>query len=191
MRSLLKNRGTEASGGAEGAGCMAEVNVRAAGPSDLPTIVGFSEALFREDAGTRDPVVNLAWARESGAAYFAERLAAGAALTLIADADGAADAAGVAAPDAVARPVGYLTGYLRDADGLRTVPIAELESMFVDPALRGQEVGARLVGAFVEWSRERGARRVAVSAYAANDGAVRFYRRHGFEPMNVSFARTL
>lgn len=162
---------------------MGDVNVRAARRSDLATIVGFSDALFREDAGTRDPFMNLAWAWEAGAAYFAGRLAAAAALTLIAEADAEADA--------VARPVGYLTGYLRQADGLRTVPIAELESVFVDPAFRGQEVGARLVGAFVEWSRDRGARRVAVSAYAANDGAVRFYRRLGFAPLNVSLARTL
>jgi len=62
--------------------------------------------------------------------------------------------------------------------------MAELVSMFVSPSWRGQALGSRLVEDFVSWARERGALRLKVSAYLANDGALRFYRRHGFAPLS-------
>jgi len=52
-------------------------------------------------------------------------------------------------------------------------------------------VGSRLVEDFVAWARERGASRLQVEAYIANDGALRFYRRHGFVPLSTQLVMDL
>jgi ribosomal protein S18 acetylase RimI-like enzyme len=56
------------------------------------------------------------------------------------------------------------------------------------PEFRGRNLGSRMVGAFLAWSRERGAGRFHVSAYAANEQAIRFYRRYGFTPLSMQLA---
>ncbi len=42
-----------------------------------------------------------------------------------------------------------------------------------------------LVEDFIVWSRDRGAARLHVSAYAANSAAIHFYQGHGFVPLSI------
>lgn len=91
----------------------------------------------------------------------------------------------VGADDAV---VGHLIGHFNAASAMWNGSRTELISTYVLPAHRGAGVGSRLVEAFLAWSRERGAERLHVSAYAANASAIRFYRRHGFAPLSVELA---
>ena len=115
---------------------MPEVVVRKAGEGDVPEVVGLSAALFREDAGQRDTSTNLNWPAEEGRGYFAELIGDDRCLCLVAEHDGEA--------------VGYLAGRLRNADTLRPVGVAELESMYVREESRDRGVGARLVDEFLE-----------------------------------------
>ena len=87
--------------------------------------------------------------------------------------------------------VAYLAGHVRGATPLRPVRVAELQSMYVEAAERSRGVGARLVEGFVAWAGDRGTERVSVTAYAANEGALRFYRRVGFAEKSVSLERGL
>ena len=63
--------------------------------------------------------------------------------------------------------------------------------MYVMPAWRGQNVGSRLVGQFTSWAKTKGAVQLRVTAYTANEGAIRFYQRQGFTPLESTFAVTL
>jgi GNAT superfamily N-acetyltransferase len=146
--------------------------VDTAGAGDIAAFVASVEGLFREDGGRHDPSIDLAWPTREGASYYAG---------LLAD------------PDcllAVARQeedvVGHLVGKLVGPDALRLVRVAVLESMRVRPDLRGHGIGALLVEEFIRWARRSGAELASVTAYAANDGARRFYARHGFAPMSVT-----
>jgi len=116
--------------------------------------------------------MNLNWPREEGADYYSGIISGENSVCLLAEVEGHA--------------VGFLTGYVRETSSLRSVRLAELESMFVAGAFRGQEVGAELVGKFPEWCRARGVERVTVTAYWANENAVRFYKRLGFELGSVT-----
>ena len=156
---------------------MPEVRVRRAGEGDVPEVVGLSAALFREDAGQRDPSMNLDWPAEEGRGYFAGLIGDDRCLCVVAERDGEA--------------VGYLAGRLRDADTLRPVGVAELESMYVREGSRDSGVGARLVEEFLGWARERGAERASVTAYAANERAIRFYERLGFAARSLSLERKI
>lgn len=59
-------------------------------------------------------------------------------------------------------------------------PAAELLSIMVEPELRSYGIGALLMAAFLQECRSRSLSAVTVTVDAANDGAQRFYRRHGF-----------
>lgn len=158
---------------------MREIRVRAAEPDDVPVIVGLSDALFGEDAGSRDPQADLEWAKREGRAYFADLVADRTAACWLAESAESGDAAG------------YLAARLEEGSSPRPVRVATLESMYVRKGFRGRGIGATMVGHFLSWARERGAERASVTAYAANEGAIRFYRREGFLPRSVSLERDI
>ncbi len=149
-----------------------EVSIRRAKEKDISEIVELSYALFQEDAGQRDPFMNLNWPREGGDEHFSRLVSGDHSVCFLAEMDG--------------EIVGYLVGYAMDATSLRPVKLAELESMFVRKEFRSQGVGGALANEFTKWSKQEGAQRISVTAYAANVGAVEFYKRLGFEPRNLS-----
>ncbi len=63
--------------------------------------------------------------------------------------------------------------------------LAELESMYVRQPYRSQGVGRQLASEFVQWAKQRGIQRISVTAYAANNRAIAFYRELGFEPKSL------
>lgn len=56
---------------------------------------------------------------------------------------------------------------------------------------RSLGLGSCLVEAFKQWARGRGAARLQVTAYTANERAVQFYTRHGFTGLSVELASDL
>ncbi len=152
-----------------------EIPVRRAVQGDMRAIVGLSAVLFREDAGGRDPSVNLDWPREEGHGHFADLVAGEASVCLLAEVGG-----GV---------VVYLAARVREGTGPRPVRVAELESICVRENQRSRGVGTKLVEEFIGWAGSRGAARLSVTAYAANERAIRFCERFGFRPRSVSLER--
>ena len=150
-------------------------DIRRAGTADIPSLVALSAALFAEDGAARDRLRNIGWPRENGRAWIEGLIAEPDSLVLVAV--GPQDTA-----------VGYLVGQLHAASAMWTGARAELVSTYVEPGCRNNNLGRRLVEAFFAWGRERGAERFHVNAYAANDMAIRFYRRHGFAPLSVELA---
>jgi GNAT superfamily N-acetyltransferase len=57
-----------------------------------------------------------------------------------------------------------------------------LTALWVDPAARGTGLGARLIDAVAEWSRERGAIALELSVTTNNEAAAELYARTGFVP---------
>ncbi|WP_203905171.1 GNAT family N-acetyltransferase [Virgisporangium aliadipatigenens] len=157
---------------------MGELIVTVATESDRAAFLSSVDGLFHEDLQIHDPYGDPEWAARGGDAYFTALLDDLDAVPLIAR-DG----------DAV---LGHLVGRVMEPDVLRPgTKVASLESIRVAPPARGSGVGGRLVAAFFAWARERGAVRAGVTAYAANEGAQRFYARHGFAPSSVSLRAPL
>lgn len=63
---------------------------------------------------------------------------------------------------------------------------SELDSLYVDPALRGQGIGTLLVRRAMAWLHGCGARKPVVSVLSQNEAALRFYRPLGFHPRSVN-----
>ncbi len=149
----------------------------AAGTEDVEELVRLNVRLFLEDAGIRDPHTDTSWPARHGREHFLGLLSRDDAVCLLALREGA--------------KVGYLAGYAKEATPLRPVRVAELQSMYVEENERGRGVGGRLVQEFFAWARYCDAERVSVTAYAANDSALRFYRRIEFVDRSVSLERAL
>jgi GNAT superfamily N-acetyltransferase len=150
------------------------MEIRPATPDDLDGVVASSAALFAEDAATRDSLRNANWPAAHGAQWCSDLLADPQALVLVAVTEG--DVAG------------HLIGLFAGASDMWVGSRAELVSVYVRRDLRGQGVGGRLVDAFVEWAKGRGAARLHVTAYAGNAAALRLYQSHGFAPKSVTLA---
>ncbi|GHE29266.1 hypothetical protein GCM10017673_34670 [Streptosporangium violaceochromogenes] len=152
-------------------------DIRRATTADLDGIVACSSALFAEDAGTRDPALNVNWPRERGPSWFAAALEDPGRLVMVAEDDG--------------RVVGHLTGALTGPTSMRPVTVATLGSIYVRPTYRGRGIGSGLVAEFRAWAGGHGAQYAGVTAYASNEAAVRFYRRHGFAMRSVVLEATI
>lgn len=148
------------------------IEIRRATPADVETLVALAAALAREDSGQRDPFANSTWVETEGAQRYGEAVANPDARCFLAFAG--------------ETPVGYISGRINSPDIYTLATEARIGSLFVVASHRGQQVGERLVEAFLTWAAERRADRVTVTAFASNHGALRFYERVGFRPHEVS-----
>jgi GNAT superfamily N-acetyltransferase len=151
---------------------MGEIEIRSAVAADVEGFLNSSAGLFAEDAGSYDDTVDIEWPRKHGRKRFLEGLREPSRLVLL-----AVDDNGMVA--------GHLTGQISEPTAMRPVRVATLTSLFVFPDHRRGGVAARLVTGFRGWAQERSVDRLEVTAYAANDGALAFYRRQGFAPQSV------
>ncbi|MBA2760235.1 MAG: GNAT family N-acetyltransferase [Chloroflexia bacterium] len=135
----------------------------------LEDLIG--DALTKEDAGKHAEAFNLDWIAQEGEAAYTRMLGDERHVVTLAEVDG--------------RAVGYLSGAVRDPSTWRTARMAEIFALYVIPEYRSQGIGERLVRSFLRWARDQGAERIVVAAFAANEAALRFYRRVGFAPFEV------
>lgn len=149
-----------------------------AAEGDIDDILAMATALVATDAGRYDAAAtNVDWASASGLGYCHGVLSSEANVVFLARSG--------------ATPIGHLVGRLSGPGSVHPIRVAELESLFVDGAYRGEGLGSRLVDAFLGWAASKGADRATVTAYAANAGAQRFYERHGFAPRSVILDRDI
>jgi GNAT superfamily N-acetyltransferase len=149
------------------------VTIRRATAADIDGLVASITGLFAEDS-VRDGLRNPGWPQQHAAHDEAENMANPDMLVLLAELDGSV--------------IGHLTGGFYAASAMWTEPRATLISMHVMARWRGQQVGAQLVAHFRSWAKEKGAVQLRVTAYTANTGAIRFYQRQGFAPLETTLA---
>lgn len=153
------------------------VVIRNAEHADIPKLIELSTALSMEDGQLHGEAINHDWARDHGAESFAKSIDAATSCILVALVN-----------DQV---IGSLHGYTQQAPLWRPVDIAVIISVFVESESRGSGVGTQLLSAFRTWAEESGAKRMAVSAFATNQAAIRFYQREGFAPFEVTLEKKL
>jgi aminoglycoside 6'-N-acetyltransferase I len=96
------------------------------------------------------------------------------------------------------RPGGGLCGFVEAsvrplADGCTTHPVGYVEGWYVDPDVRRQGVGRKLVQAAEGWASARGCREMASDAHLANSASLAAHKALGFsdEPPTVRFRKWL
>jgi len=68
---------------------------------------------------------------------------------------------------------------------------AELDNMFIKEDYRKFGIGSKMMNAFLDWTREQGAKRVLVTASIGNVNTIKFYEKHGFDKLNVTLRKEL
>ena len=68
-------------------------------------------------------------------------------------------------------------------------PVCWLEDMIVRPEARAAGIGSRLLRHAIDHARSTGFLRIMLLTDADNDGAKRFYHRHGFQSSTMSTLR--
>lgn len=79
----------------------------------------------------------------------------------------------------ISEPVGFALVTMRPTpyyDG----PLAQLDELYVIPELRGSGIGTRLLTGTIDALIDRGVREMHINVDEVDDGARRFYERHGF-----------
>jgi GNAT superfamily N-acetyltransferase len=64
-------------------------------------------------------------------------------------------------------------------------PVCWLEDMVVRPDQRGNGLGTRLLENAVSYAKAKGFTRITLLTDRTNEGAIRFYQRHGFRPSEM------
>jgi ribosomal protein S18 acetylase RimI-like enzyme len=79
--------------------------------------------------------------------------------------------------------IGFIAGHLTEHHGCD----GELEWINIIPEQRGKGAASELFLRLVRWFVERNVSRVCVDCAPDNAAALRFYKRHGAEPLNEYF----
>lgn len=164
--------------------------IRRARPGDAAALAAFAARLFRETygpgidpslgGGSRSEDVEAYAAPHFAAAVQAAELADPALVTLVAEAEGGADARALAAYAQVR------TGSPHAAAGPAA---AEVARFYVDRPWHGSGLAGALMDAVVATARAAGAPALWLAVLQRNARAVAFYRRHGFRAAATSTFR--
>lgn len=152
-----------------------------ASSSVLADLVTSAGALFSEDGGRCDPMIDTKWPAKHGNDYYRDLIADEHALCLLVwNTEGGGNA------------VGHLVGRIFGSNPLRPAArVGVLESMRVGAEQRRTGIGSALIARFTEWATRRRATELSVTAYAGNSAAIALYREHGFEPFELALHRQL
>jgi len=143
--------------------------------SDLKAIQDLNLMLFKKEVVDYDPLLDCAWPHDRrGTQYFTDRLTKPGNFLAVAE-------------NEAGKLVGYLSGGLEKSEDFRKpYKLAELADMIVLPECRGQGVGGKLVGAFLNWCRQNKVAVVKVVAFTDNVPGLKFYKAHGFQDYDTT-----
>ena len=147
---------------------MVDIEIRKATIDDLSAIRGFCSSLFVYEHGLGDKSLDLDWiSGKDGEEYIRKAIINEDSCAFVAIGDSSV--------------VGYIEGGVVDVENYRNVgKMGKLESFYISDRSRGNGIGEKLYGAFVEWAKSKEIRRLCVEVSFANEGAMRFYEKKGF-----------
>ncbi len=154
------------------------VSIEVARNEDLEAFVDSVAGLFVEDAGSRDEHSDVTWPNREGLEYYQPMVDDPDFLLLVARDGGTI----------VAHLVGLVSG---PTPTRLDVKFAVLQSIWVQPDVRSSGIGDLLTERFLAWGRDRDCVQAVVTAYVDNEGARRFYERHGFVGKSLTSVRDL
>ena len=157
---------------------MKEIKIRKATIEDLKSIQTLNNKLFEYEMDRDlDNYIDVwAFGKES-TEYFSDLIENQ--FVIIAELDG--------------EPVGYLAGsiYQDDTYSYYEGKTADLDNMYIEEQYRHFGIGSKLVNSFFEWCRKQKAKRVFVTATIGNDNTIAFYKKHGFNELNIELKKEL
>ncbi|MBI5151556.1 MAG: GNAT family N-acetyltransferase [Candidatus Pacebacteria bacterium] len=145
---------------------------------DIPQILTVLDRAFQQSHPHYDPHFNRDWySSDEAKVYLLEVLSDGNSVILVAK-EGETT-------------LGCSVGFLYDSAKFRTVKEFELDMLGVDPSVQSQGVGTQLLQATEQWAKDHGYHKISITAYWKNVSALRFYKKNGYEEIDISVEKTL
>ena len=153
--------------------------VREAQASDLPAICALGEEVNALHHAAFPDIFAGRGAPEAAASHWNNSIAQANATTFVAEQDGAI--------------VGFVTVVVSDESHplLQPLRVGRVGSIGVTESVRGRGVGSELMRHAQAWLESHGAQEVRLNVWQFNGGALRLYKRLGFEVRSVQLARRL
>ncbi len=152
------------------------IKIRIGTINDLLVLQDLNDEVFIDNA-KYDIDLDLNWAKgDKGKKYFAELLSNKDAYKIIAEDEGKA--------------IGYLAAAQKHID-YRNSKYLEIENMGVIPEYRSNGIGKLLIDECVTWAKENGYQKIFVNTYIANEKAISFYKKNGFDEIDISLEKVL
>lgn len=146
-----------------------DIKIRQANINDLNSIQELNNKLFKKEYKEYDSSLEVGWTYSSaGENYFKNIIKNNYAVVAV-DKD---------------KIIGYLAGNIH-MYGSYTTKLAELENMFVKPEYRNRKIGSKMIEKFINYCKEQGITEIRVTAYLQNEQAIEFYKKHGFQNLEV------
>ena len=147
---------------------MVDIEIRRATIEDFSAIREFCSSLLAYEHGLGDKSLDLGWiSGKDGEEYVRNAITNEDSCAFVAVGDSSV--------------VGYIEGGVVDVEKYRNIgKMGKLESFYISDESRGNGIGDKLYGAFVEWAKSKKIRRLCVEVSFANEGAMRFYEKKGF-----------
>lgn len=152
------------------------ITFRKGGMDDLQILRDINYSSFKANEDF-DPHIDLNWVNtEVATKYFTDAVTKTDHYTLIAMVDGVA--------------AGYILMEPKEIS-YRTTKIIEIGIIAVLPEYRSSGIGAQLVDQAKNWAKGYGYETMFVNSYVKNERAISFYKREGFEPIDISLELSL
>lgn len=151
------------------------MNIRTATINDLEAIMELNGKAFADNIKWDKDTVDYS-TNEVGIKYYEKALQDPEGCFLVCEDDGAL--------------IGYANGQdKKDED--RKSRYFELSTIGVSPDRRGEKIGKSLLDEITKWAKEKQFDKIYLNCYVKNKGALEFYRKNGYQEIDVSLEREI
>jgi ribosomal protein S18 acetylase RimI-like enzyme len=156
---------------------MHDVVVRLAQKDEIKTLQNLNDEVFIDNF-KYDSDLKTAWAQSDngGKKYFTDLLNDEDSICLVAEVDN--------------KVTGYIAASSKEIS-YRNSKYIEIENMGVIPEYRSLGIGRLLMNKCLGLAKEKGYQKAYVNSYSRNLKAIEFYKRNGFDEIDISLERTL
>ena len=152
------------------------ITIRLCLPTEWSTLQKLNDEVF-QDNHKYDPDLVKDWAlSDAGENYFQRILRDKNSCCFIASAD--------------KNPVGYIVGSPKKYS-YRKSRYFEIDNMGVSPNYRSKGIGSKLIERLIVWAEENNYDKLIVNAYFSNASAIEFYKKNGFNEIDISMERKI
>lgn len=150
--------------------------IRNADTGDIKVLQDLNDEVFIDNA-KYDPDIKTDWAQsEAGKKYFINVINDPDAVCLIAEENSVA--------------IGYILGSRMAREYCKS-KYFEIENMGVHPDYRSKGIGSKLMDNCLKITKEKGFQKVYVNVYIKNEKAVNFYKKYGYNEIDVCLDKTI
>lgn len=152
------------------------MTIRQAKKSDLKAIRELNTAIFVRNAEYDDDMLPNFALTDEGKKYFEEAIVRSDGCFFVAEDNG--------------RLIGYVNGGALELP-YRKCRYFEIENLGVLPSEKRKGLGSKLLQFATEWAKANGFQKIYIESYARNEEALAFYRKHGYQDIDISLEKTL